>query len=296
MKKLVLLPLMVLPLLTGCSNTKPNYSLEEWLTNIEEGTMTFIDMDVYDEETGRNRPTNGWSDYQYTLAKFIVDNTANKSLSNFTPTRDDDHIRYILRREMGDYFEIQINVYENNLTMFEEGYSKDKEYLTKITSYSLPKGVGKKIIDEAINKWEEMDTLADESANKVYQEMSPENFYTYIENAETKPFVKFNNKKSRDNDLKLLDAMKDLVCIEVDDLLTLGEGNDNDSIVYYGIEKEYVVAIGRDYFDKKPLLQLTRYYVNPAITYGNDNLSECRVTYSISNEKLNAFMDAYRAL
>ena len=92
--------------------------------------------------------------------------------------------------------------------MFEEGYSKDKEYLTKTTSYSLPKGVGKKIIDEAINKWEEMDALADESAYKVYQEMSPENFYTYIENAETKPFVKFNNKKSRDNDLKLLDAMK----------------------------------------------------------------------------------------
>ena len=71
MKKLVLLPLMVLPLLTGCSNTKPIYSLEEWLTNIEEGTMTFIDMDVYDEEAGRNRPNNGWSDYQYTLAKFI---------------------------------------------------------------------------------------------------------------------------------------------------------------------------------------------------------------------------------
>ena len=90
--------------------------------------------------------------------------------------------------------------------------------------------------------------------------------------------------------------MKDLVCIEVDDLLTLGEGNDNDSIVYYGIEKEYVVAIGRDYFDKKPLLQLTRYYVNPAITYGNDELSELRVTYSISNEKFNAFMDAYRAM
>ena len=225
-----------------------------------------------------------------------MDNTANKSLSNFTPTRDDDHIRYIMRRDMGDYFEIQINVYENNLTMFEEGYTQDNEYLTKTTSYSLPKGVGRKIIDEAINKWEEMDALADESANKVYQEMSPENFYTYIQNAETKRFVKFNNKKSRDNDLKLLDAMKDLVCIEVDDLLTLGEGNDNDSIVYYGIEKEYIVAIGREYFDKKPLLQLTRYYVNPAITYGNDDLSECRVTYSISNEKLNAFMDAYRTM
>ena len=296
MKKLILLPLMILPLLTGCSNTKPNYSLEKWLTNIEEGTMTFIDMDVYDEETGRNRPTNGWSDYQYTLAKFIVDNTSSKSLSAFTPNRDDEYVRYIMRRNMGDYFELHVLVYENNLTMYEEGYTQDNEYLTKTTSYSLPKGVGRKIIDEAINKWEEMDALADESAYKVYQEMSPENFYTYIENAETKPFVKFNNKKSRDNELKLLDAMKDLVCIEVDDLLTLGEGNDNDSIVYYGIEKEYIVAIGRDYFDKKPLLQLTRYYVNPAITYGNDDLSECRVTYSISNEKLNTFMDAYRAM
>ena len=294
MKKIILLPLMVLPLLTGCSNTNPKYSLEDWLTNIEEGTMTFIDMDVYDEATGKNRPTNGWSDYQYTLAKFIVDNAANKSLSNFTPTRDDDHIRYILRRDMGDYFELRINVYENNLTMFEAGYTKDKEYLTKTTSYSLPKGVGRKIINEAINKWEEMDVLAEESAYKVYEEMSLENFCTYIENSETKPFIKYKGNKSVDTDLKLLDTMRDFVCIEVDGTLTISE--DDTRLLYYGIENDYTVAIGKDSFNNKPQLQLTKYYVNPAITYGNDELSELRVTYSISNEKLNAFMDAYRAM
>ena len=294
MKKLILLPLMVLPLLTGCQNTNPRFSLEDWLTNIEDGTMTFIDMDVRDESTGQKRPNNGWSDYQYTLAQFIVENATSKSLSASAPSYDEDHIRYIIRRDMGDYFELSISVFENALTMYEQGYTKDKEYITKSTSYSLPKGVGKKIINEAINKWEEMDALYDESAYKIYEEMSLESFLSYVESAETKPFVKYNGNKTVDTDLKLIDAIRDFVCIEVNNTLTIS--NNESGLVYYGFENDYIAAIGKDYFNGKPLLQLTRYYVNPAITWGNDDLSELRVTYSISNEKLNSFMDAYNAM
>ena len=41
--------------------------------------------------------------------------------------------------------------------------------------------------------------------------MSLENFCTYIENSETKPFIKYKGNKSVDTDLKLLEAMREHV-------------------------------------------------------------------------------------
>ena len=292
MKKMILLPLLVLPLLTGC-NPQPQFSLDEWLTDIEEGTMTFFDMDVYDKSTKSKMPTNGYSDYQYKLAEFIKENASSKSSSLFASTSG-DRIRYIMRRNMGDYYELQILVYESSIVMFAEGYRNEKDYFRTTTYYSIPKEAGKKIIEETINKWGEMQTLANESHRKVYEEMTPENFYSFIENNDAKPFIKYNGKESRDTDLTLLNAMKDFVYIELEHELPLYE--EETGILTYGIEKEYTIAIGRDYFDKKPLAQLTRYYVNPAITWGIDDLSECRVTYSISEQKLTKFMEKAQAL
>ena len=292
MKKMILLPLLVLPLLTGC-NPQPQFSLDEWLTDIEEGTMTFFDMDVYDKSTKSKMPTNGYSDYQYKLAEFIKENASSKSSSLFSSTSG-DRIRYIMRRNMGDYYELQILVYESSIVMFAEGYRNEKDYFRTTTYYSIPKEAGKKIIEETINKWGEMQTLANESHRKVYEEMTPENFYSFIENNDAKPFIKYNGKESRDTDLTLLNAMKDFVYIELEHELPLYE--EETGILTYGIKNEYTIAIGRDYFDKKPLAQLTRYYVNPAITWGIDDLSECRVSYSISEQKLTKFMEKAKAL
>lgn len=292
MKKMILLPLLALPLLTGC-NPRPQFSLDDWLTDIEEGTMTFFDMDVHDKSTKSKMPTNGYSDYQYKLAEFIKENASSKSSSLFSSTSG-DRIRYIIRRNMGDYYELQILVYESTIVMFAEGYRNEKDYFRTTTYYSIPKEAGKKIIEETINKWGEMQTLANESHRKVYEEMTPENFYSFIENNDAKPFIKYNGKESRDTDLTLLNAMKDFVYIELEHELPLYE--EETGILTYGIENEYTIAIGRDYFDKKPLAQLTRYYVNPAITWGIDDLSECRVSYSISEQKLTKFMEKAQVL
>ena len=292
MKKMILLPLLVLPLLTGC-NPQPQFSLDEWLTDIEEGTMTFFDMDVYDKSTKSKMPTNGYSDYQYKLAEFIKEKASSKSSSLFSSTSG-DRIRYIMRRNMGDYYELQILVYESSIVMFAEGYRNEKDYFRTTTYYSIPKEAGKKIIEETINKWGEMQTLVNESHRKVYEEMTPENFFSYMENSETKPIISYRDKDTHDTDLSLLAEMKDFVYIEVDNSLPLYKSE--AGVLLYGIEDDYTITIGKDYFDKRPIAQLTKYYVNPGITWGINNLSECRVTYSISEQKLTKFMEKAEAL
>ena len=57
MKKIILLPLMVLPLLTGCNQQQPKFSLEDWLTDIKEGTPTYFDMSIRNED-GSSHPNN----------------------------------------------------------------------------------------------------------------------------------------------------------------------------------------------------------------------------------------------
>ena len=289
MKKIILLPLMVLPLLTGCNQQQPRFSLEDWLTDIKEGTPTYFDMSIRNED-GSSHPNNCYSDAGYKLAEFILENTASKSLSGFTPNVNKNHFRYAIRRDMGDYFELQINVYEGGFTMYEEGYNEKKEYLTKLTGYSLPKGVGQAIIDEAVTKWDDMKKLANETYEKVYEQTTPETFYSYIENLSVEPSIIRNKKETKDTNKSLLEDIKEFVYIEKDDWYLFLD----DEVVTYGIKNDYVMTIGRE--QKKPIAQLTRYYTNPALLIDDDYLSWCSVAYSISEEKLNNFIAKVNAI
>ena len=291
MKKIILLPLMVLPLLTGCNLKQPKFSLEDWLSDIKEGTPTFFDMHIRNED-GTTHPNNCYSDAGYELAEFILENTSSKSLTGFTPNTSKNSFRYAIRRDMGDYFELQINVYEDGFTMFEQGYNEKKEYLTKRTGYSLPKGVGQTIINEALTKWDEMRTLANETHYAIYEQTTPETFYSYIENLTVDPSVIRYKKEKKDTGHSLLNDLKDFIYIEKDDdYLFL-----NDGVVTYGIENDYVMEIGRDPFDKLPVAQLVKYYHNPALLMDYDELIECKVAYSISEEKLISFLNKVQAM
>lgn len=292
MKKIILLPLMVLPLLTGCNLKQPKFSLEDWLTDIKEGTPTFFDMYNVKNEDGTNHPGNCFSDYGYKLAGIIMENSANKSLNMLSPGSNKPHIRYSISREMGDFYRVQILIFENAIMMNAEGYDKNNEYITESTNYSIPKEDSKKIMDEAIKWWDEMDELADETHYAVYEEMGQENFCNYIENLDTAPSVIRYKKEKKDTDFSLLDDIKDFVMIEKDDdYLFL-----NDGVVTYGIEDDYVMEIGRDPSNKLPVAQLVKYYHNPALLMDYDELIECRVAYSISEEKLINFLNKVQAM
>ena len=292
MKKLLLLPLMVMPLLTGCNPRQPKYSLSDWLTDIKEGTPTFFDMYNVKNEDGTDHPGNCFSDYQYKLAGIILENSANKSLKMLTPDSYQPHIRYSVTRDMGVFYRVQILIFENAIAMNAEGYDKNKEYVTESACYSIPKENGNKIMDEAIKWWDEMDELADEAHYAVYEEMGQENFCNYIENLGTAPSVIRYKKEKKDTDLSLLDDIKDFVLIEKDDdYLFL-----NDGVVTYGIEDDYIMEIGRDPFYKRPTVQLVKYYSNPAILMDYDELVECRVAYSISEGKLIDFLTKVEAM
>ena len=292
MKKIVLLSLMVLPLLTGCNLKDPQFSLVDWLSNIEEGTQTFFDMNIYDmnEYKGKNW---GYSDYEYKLANVIIENSSSMKhtwTSSIVDTNR-NHIRYIMRRDMDDFFELQILVFEDLLSMHAAGYDKNKEYITEVTQYSIPKENGKKIIEETTKWWDEMGELSDKSYLDVYNQTTPETFYSFIEGSTTEPSIIYKKKETKDTNLALLEEFKNFAYIELEDNYFI-EGES----VTYGIENEYTLTIGRGYL-KKPIAQLIHYYDNPAVNFGSyERRDEVKVTYSISEEKYNAFMDKVKAM
>ena len=295
MKKIILLPLMVLPLLTGCNNTQkePKFSLEEWLTNIDQKDPTYFEADI----NGELR--NAYGDLDFTIAEIIKNNTKSMSLKKCGPVteiREETKsypIRYILDRKMDNYERLEVRIDEENLFMWATGYDEKKTYLSEITEYTLPKEDGKKLIEEVDKRWMEVDQIANESYNKIYEKTSPEDFYSYIENSTTKPSIVYNDKETMDTDLSLLNDIKEFVYIEVDYIFDM---SDDKGVVNYGIKNDFIITIGESWPNNEPMVQVTRYYDNPAGSYDPYYRDGCRRTYSVSKQKLKAFMDKVKAL
>ena len=296
MKKIILLPLMVLPLLTGCNNTQkaPVFSLNEWLTNIDQKDPTYFEADIHDKAT-----RSPYSDVDFKIAEIIKENTKSMSLKKcgpITEIREETKsypIRYVLDRKMNNFERLEVRIDEENLFMWAVGYDEKKTYLFEITEYTLPKEDGKKLIEEVDKRWAEVDKIANESYNEVYEKTSPEDFYSYIEGSTTKPSIVYNDKETMDTDLSLLNDIKKFVYIEVDYIFDM---SDDKGVVNYGIKNDFIITIGEAWPDNNPMVQITRYYDNPACHVDYDYMSECRRSYSVSKEKLKAFMEKVKAL
>lgn len=295
MKKIILLPLMVLPLLTGCNNTQkePKFSLEEWLTNIDQKDSTYFEADI----NGELR--NAYGDLDFKIAEIIRNNTKSMSLKKCGPVteiREETKsypIRYIIDRKMDNYKRLEVRIDEENLFMWATGYDENKTYLSEITEYTLLKEDGKKLIEEVDKRWAEVDKIANESYNEVYEKTTPENFYSYIENSTTKPSIVYNDKETTDADLSLLNDIKGFTYIEVDYIFNM---DDDEGVVNYGIKNDFVITIGESWPNNEPMVQVTRYYDNPAGSYDPYYRDECRRTYSVSKQKLKAFMEKVQAM
>lgn len=298
MKKIILLPLMVLPLLTGCNNTQkaPLFSLNEWLTNIDQKDPTYFEADIYDKTT-----RNPYSDVDFKIAEIIKENTKSMSLKKCAPIteiREETKsypIRYIIDRKMDDFVRLEVRIDEENLFMWAVGYDENKTYLSEITEYTLPKEDGKKLIQEVDKRWAEVDKIANESYDRVWKETTPETFYAFIEESTTEPSVIYKEKETKDTNHSLLDDIKGFTYIEIDYIFDLDK---HDDVVFYGLEDDYMMAIGTvsNGNNSQSLVQLIKYYDNPACHADYEYISECRRTYSVSGEKIKAFMDKAKAL
>ena len=300
MKKIILLPLMVLPLLTGCNNTQkePMFSLEEWLSDITPTTPTYFEVDVYNKNTDRYIKS-AYGDYEAKVADIIKENTKSMSLKKCGPLKEMSEesksypIRYSVDKKMNYYERLEVRISEDTLLMYAFGYDENKAYVYELTEYTLPKEDGKKLIEEVNKRYEEVDVVANESYAEVWDKTTPENFYAYIESSTTKPSVFYNGKETKDTDLSLLADIKEFVYIEVDHVFRM----DNDEgVVNYGIKDDFIITIGEAWPDGDPLVQVTRYYDNPATQYDSRHRDECRRTYSVSEQKLKAFVDKVKAL
>lgn len=296
MKKIILLPLMVLPLLTGCSNTQkaPLFSLNEWLTNIDQKDPTYFEADIYDKTT-----RNPYSDVDFKIAEIIKENTKSMSLKKcgpITEIREETKsypIRYIIDRKMNNYDRLEVRIDEENLFMWAVGYDENKTYLSEITEYTLPKEDGKKLIEEVDKRWAEVDKIANEAYDKVWEETTPETFYTFIEESTAEPSIFYNNREIKDTGKSLLNDIKEFTYIEVDYTFPM---NNDEGVVNYGIKDDFIITIGEAWPNNDSMVQVTRYYDNPACHTDYDYISKCSRSYSVSKEKLKAFMDKVKAL
>ena len=286
---------MVLPLLTSCqAQNNPKFSLAEWLTGVNNEMPTYFEADI------DLKVRNAYCDVDGKVAQIIKENVAAMSLKKCGPVTEireetkNYPIRYIIDRPMGDYLNLEVRIDEENLFMYAFGYDKDKNYLSEITEYTLPKEVGKKIIEEVDKRWLEVNEIAIESYEEVWEQTTPETFYSFIEGSTSEPSVVYKEKEVKDANRSLLDDIKEFVYIEIgDDVFDLER---RDDVVIYGIENEYTIAMGRDAFGNGPYVQLIRYYDNPAMRDGSGDLNECRRTYSVDVQKIEVFMAKAKAM
>jgi len=299
MKKLIFVPVMVLPLLMGCQTQKaPTFSLVEWLDGVNEESQTYFDMEIYNPYDSP-KPYGGYRDVDNKVAQIIKENTTKMTLKKRAPEADlnkdwgESSIRYILEKDMGDYWRITVHVREDSLIMWSDGYDKNNEYIEEVTEYSIPKENGKAIIDGVSKRWNEVDNMAEESYQKAYDEASPEAFCSYIENLTVEPSIIYHDKETKDTDHSLLEEIKKLTYVEVDYIFDI---SDEEETVTYGIEDDFTMSIGYGIFNKESLVQLTKHYYCPTVAHEEDHMTCCSRTYSVSAEKIKVFMEKVQAM
>ncbi len=283
MKKILLVPLMAMSLLTACDfQQAPTISIKQWLTDIEGDAFTYFiaDYDVNDEKTSFN-------DYQFKVAEIIKNNISSIRLKKTTPKTDGGSFTYTLDTKRGDYYSLFLLVYENCIHLLAQGKKGDNR-IEQYAEYSMPEKDGKAMIEAVNVRKQEMLKIYNDTNKAAEEETTLDNFYETIGRMERDTTVMYNEKEVYDFNLTLLEDVKNFDYKEVTDDAFFHP----DTTVYYGLQRDFFIAVSED----KQLVRLTNYFDNPANPFHRSSPSVVSHTYKVSKDKIDAFVEKAKAL
>ena len=277
MKKLMLLPLLIISTLVGCSpkqeEEEPIVTIQDWLTNndpIKNECEYFIGVGFY-----------GDIDYDNYIAKELLRDVRGR------PQKSDVEsgralLTYHIKKECGPYTECYILVHENTVEVesFKKytGEYKADQHLV----YDYYSGFASNLLVRAYQRDEEVSKIKKEEYEAASEAGKLENFYKEIEEATTNPIATFSNVTKEDVGHSLLDDIKGLFTKYSE---TSSGANKGDAFMSYGLNENFML---RFYLDKNDgCIAILEYRYQSS--FGFTGSSE--VGYKVSRDKVDVLIN-----
>ena len=284
MKKLLLIPIIATSLLTGCDfQSAPEVSLDKWLTDISEDTFTYFTLSDFG---GREAERFSYNDYEYKVADIIKQNTSSLKLRKVKPDVKGAKFHYDISRNIGDYYSLSLLGYENCVFMLLAG-KKDGKYFSKEYDYAISKKDSEAIINGMKDRLYEMEDLYNETNKKAEEDATLDKFYESVSNPENDVVVYYNDQKTSDSSLSLLEDIKNLDYQEKTSSYT----PNGDEEMYYGVDEDYMIKLNGN-----GSLVFYRFFRNPANPFYRDSLWQVTHNYNVSKDKAQALIEKAKAL
>ena len=209
MKKLLLLPVLLMTMLVGCNDKKPQEAEKE---TIYTPVDWFKDTDVFENELEFSADLDVFYDYEKTIA--------NRLLKSFDfefkhPEKVDDVdqrdlMTYTIKKEMGPYTKCTIRIHEKCIETEAYGVANNKGIKQYARYQTYGYGVTP-LLAFSFNRSQEIAKTQKEEYEAAKEVATLENFYQGIEESTTNPIATFSNVTKEDVNHALLDDFKDLI-------------------------------------------------------------------------------------
>ena len=222
MKKLLLVPIIALSLMTGCDINQPKtITLDRWLENADDEKLANGWCNLYYKGfKSYDMDADEW-DYENYVLKAIKENvTGNYTRKNKRIEDNDSEIFfvYLMQNRIDDATGCFLYVYENHIMTYTDFVKRNKygdKYYQQRAYYEYDTEIGKKIINAAVERAKEKKDTSDREIRLAKQEATIENFLAKAE--ETTTFsITYNNSNITDESRSFLNALKDKELIKVD--------------------------------------------------------------------------------
>jgi len=202
MKKILILPALLMSMLTGCSKEEEKiYTPIDWFkdTDVIENEMEFFVGARTEKDYDKKVAEEMFSDFKYSFDK---------------PKKIDEPQRYALmyyslKKNLGPYREYTMYFHEGYIETKASG-SDNKKYIEQCAVYKCDYSNIAYLMDFSSRRISEIDNVQSEEYKVAKADCSFENFYQQIEESTTDPTVILNNTSKKDVNHALLDDIKGL--------------------------------------------------------------------------------------
>lgn len=276
MKKLLLLPLLLMSMLVGCNeNSKSEKETETIYTPLD----WFEDTDVIENELKVDIDYYEVNDYEKVIGErmmrfFKIEFKFPKKIDE---VEYDSLMRYKIKKNMGPYTDLTIYFHEKCIETIAYGRINNKEFRQFASYNTYGASSVASLISFASIRGEKIQSIQKEEQDAAKEACTLENFYKQIEESATNPTATFSNKSKEDVNHALLDDFKDLLSSKNEKSYYKG---DNDYFMSYGLNENFMLKFYLDY-EQEPVAIL-EYKYQSSLNY----TSSVECGYRVSRDKV----------
>ena len=275
MKKILLVPLMALSLLTGCNAKKEEtvketiYTPYDWLK----------DTDVFENELRYYCGYDSSYDYDKVIAEKMLDrfDIAFNHPHKIEEVNANDLFTYTVRKNIEPYTECTFYFHETTVETIATGKVNNQtvKHCAQYNCYISYMVV--ELIKFASKRTEETEKIRNEEYEAAKEAGSLENFYKGIEESTTNPIARFSNVTKEDANHALLEDIKDLFGKYNEKAYGANKG---DAFMSYGLNENFMLNF---YLDKtEDCIAMLKYKYQSSLHYTDSY----EFGYKVSREKV----------